>query len=62
MIGSKIIIFCPGANATGGTELLHQLGYKLNLFGFNASIHYYGYEKGEKVLNPLREHADPSEN
>ncbi len=52
MIGSKIIIFCPGANATGGTELLHQLGYKLNLFGFNASIHYYGYEKGQQAVHP----------
>lgn len=49
---SKIIIFCPGANATGGTELLHQLGYKLNLFGFNACIFYYGFEEGQQAVHP----------
>lgn len=41
-----IIIFCPWGNATGGTELLHQLGYKLNLFGFDAKIYYYGDDNG----------------
>lgn len=36
-----IYIFCPWCNATGGTELLHQLGYTLNLLGFDASMYYY---------------------
>lgn len=47
-----IIIFCPRGNATGGTELLHQLGYKLNLFGFNAQMYYYGDDNGLPATHP----------
>ncbi len=47
-----IIIFCPRANATGGTELLHQLGYKLNLFGFDAKMYYYGEDNGLPATHP----------
>ena len=39
--GSKIYIFCPAGCATGGPEALHQLGYHLNLQGFNAFMCYY---------------------
>lgn len=41
-----IYIFCPRCDATGGTELMHQLGYTLNLLGFEAAMIYY--EAGEK--------------
>lgn len=47
-----IIIFCPRSNATGGTELLHQLGYKLNLFGFEAKMYYYGDDNGLPATHP----------
>ncbi|MCR5300873.1 MAG: hypothetical protein K6E49_00370 [Lachnospiraceae bacterium] len=47
-----IFIFCPRGNATGGTELLHQLGYKLNLFGFEVCMYYYGDDNGLPVLHP----------
>lgn len=29
-----IYIICPVNQESGGPELLHQLGYKLNLLGF----------------------------
>lgn len=48
-----IYIYCPWCYATGGTELLHQLGYTLNLLGFEASMIYY--EAGKKngpVMHP----------
>ena len=41
-----IIIRCLRSVATGGTELLHQLGYKLNLFGFETCINYFGDNDG----------------
>ena len=47
-----IIISCPGGYVTGGTELLHQLGYKLNLFGFDAYIMYYGTDDGKPAMHP----------
>ena len=47
-----IVIFCPAANATGGTELLHQLGYKLGLFGFDARMYYCGDSDGRPVTHP----------
>ena len=47
-----IYIFCPRGNATGGTELLHQLGYKLNQFGFDASMYYYGDDDGRPATHP----------
>ncbi len=47
-----VIISCPGGYVTGGTELLHQLGYKLNLFGFDARIRYYGSADGKPVMHP----------
>ena len=35
-----IYIVCPANIATGGPELLHQLGYKLNLLGYVADMFY----------------------
>lgn len=39
---NKIIIISSTKNATGGTELLQQLCYKLRLFGKNAYMYYVG--------------------
>ena len=47
-----IVIFCPRATATGGTELLHQLGYKLRMFGFDAFIYYYGDDDERPDIHP----------
>ena len=47
-----IIISCPRGYVTGGTELLHQLCYKLNLFGFDARIRYYGKDDGKPATHP----------
>lgn len=40
-----IYIICPANTATGGPELLHQLGYKLRLLNFDACMYYYGMEE-----------------
>lgn len=45
-----IYILCPANYASGGPELLHQLGYKLNLLGYVADIFYSN--KKENV-NPV---------
>lgn len=47
-----VVIFCPRGNATGGTELLHQLGYKLNLLGYDAFMYYYGDEDDQPKVHP----------
>ena len=55
-----IIILSPGGYVTGGTELLHQLGYKLNLFGFEACIYYYANDAAKKVTHPyLKKYSVP---
>lgn len=36
-----IYILCPANFASGGPELLHQLGYKLRLLGFEAVMYYW---------------------
>lgn len=50
-----IIISCPRGYVTGGTELLHQLGYKLNLLGFDSYISYYGENDGRPATHPYFE-------
>ena len=51
-----IYILCPYGNATGGTELLHQLGYTLNRLSYEVGIYYYGESKGdEPACNPAFE-------
>jgi hypothetical protein len=46
---SIIYVACPASVHTGGPELLHQLVYKLNKFGFNAKMFYYGEFEGSPV-------------
>lgn len=46
-----IYIACPASFATGGTELLHQLCFKLNQNNINALMYYYG----KNLNNPVAE-------
>lgn len=39
-----VYIYCQANRATGGTELLHQMGYKLRLMGYEAAMVYYPAE------------------
>lgn len=48
---TTIYVLCPAYFKTGGTELLHQLVYKLNGLGLHAQIAYTYAEDG-KYLNP----------
>ena len=49
--GTKIYIFCPAGNATGGPEALHQLGYHLNKLGFNAFMFYYSTPDSNGIVH-----------
>lgn len=44
-----IYIACPEKFATGGTELLHQLYYKLKKENKNVRIFYYNYTDGNPI-------------
>lgn len=46
-----IYILCPANITTGGPELLHQLGYKLRLFGFDVSIFYYERKENKSPVS-----------
>lgn len=56
--GSIIYISCLSSFATGGTELLHQLGFKLKELGFSVKMYYYDYifsgKKGDPVAERLK--------
>lgn len=55
-----IYIICPANVATGGPELLHQLGYKLNLLDFEASIMYLNITTGkDPVCEPYKKYCVP---
>ncbi|MGC8650994.1 MAG: hypothetical protein ACP5S8_08540, partial [Hydrogenobaculum sp.] len=50
---SKIYIACPANFATGGPELLHQLGYHLiNDLNIEAFMYYYNFDSS-KFSNPV---------
>ena len=52
---NKIYVFSPTAQATGGTELLQQLVFKLRAFGQNAYMVYttpYVGSKVEEIFGP----------
>ncbi len=49
--GTKIYIFCPAGNATGGPEALHQLAYHLNNLGFNAFMFYYSTPDSNGIVH-----------
>lgn len=48
---NKIYVFSPTINATGGTELLQQLVYKLRAMGQEAYMFYTATYTGSKVEN-----------
>lgn len=55
-----IYIMCPANLATGGPEVLHQLGYKLNLLGIEANMYYYNTKAGvDPVCEVYRKYNVP---
>jgi len=46
-----IYIACPEKFATGGTELLHQLYYKLKFYTNNVRIFYHNYSNSGSPIN-----------
>jgi len=48
---TKIYIFCPASQATGGPEALHQFGAKLKSLDFNVSMHYYSPTPGVDIVH-----------
>lgn len=55
-----ICLVCPWGNATGGTELLHQLGYTLNNLNYDARMYYIYEEKYIPACNPQFEKYEVS--
>jgi hypothetical protein len=45
-----IYIICPANHSTGGTEVLHQLGYKLKLLHWNVRICYLNTEDSKSPV------------
>lgn len=59
----KIYIAAPAYTASGEPELLHQLCYKLNKFGFCAQMLYYTYGEGKSSIeNPIHPHYEVYKN
>ncbi len=68
-MNKKVYIMCPTDVATGGTELLHQLGYKLLKIGIDAHMFYIGTFENSPVANrfsfynvPYTNNIEDSEN
>jgi len=53
--GTKIFVVCPAKGATGGPELLHQLVYKMNIFGIDAVMYYFPSDLDDPV-HPFYKH------
>lgn len=51
-----LYIACPEKFATGGTELLHQLFYKLKNKGVKVKIYYYNYTSGDPVAGRFKKY------
>lgn len=51
-----LYIACPEKFATGGTELLHQLFYKLKSIGIESKIYYYNYTTGDPVAERFKKY------
>jgi hypothetical protein len=52
---TTVYISCVSIHATGGTELLHQLGQKLNKLGIKVKMFYYDYYKKNLKTSPVAE-------
>lgn len=46
---TTIYVACPAKVATGGPELLHQLVFKMNQFGYDAKMFYYPNNEEDPV-------------
>lgn len=58
-----IYILCPANLETGGPEVLHQLGYKLNLMGVEAKMFYLNRMKDvDPVADRYRKYNVPYSN
>lgn len=51
-----IYIACPEKFATGGTELLHQLGFKLKLLGIEVKMFYYNRTSLDPVADRFKKY------
>lgn len=51
-----IYIACPASFATGGTELLHQLCFKLNKNNIDAVMYYYGKTLNDPVAERFKKY------
>ncbi|MEK3669268.1 hypothetical protein [Paenibacillus sp. FSL R10-2771] len=47
-----IFIACPEKYATGGTELLHQLYFKLRTYTEKVKMYYYNFSNSESPISP----------
>lgn len=56
---SRVFIACPSQVATGGPELLHQLGHKLREQGVPAFLFYYGKETNNPVHPAYKVYSVP---
>ena len=56
----RLFIYCQANRATGGTELLHQLGYKIRLMGLQTYMVYYGVADGiDPVCETFKKYEVP---
>lgn len=54
-----LIVICPGGNATGGVELLHQLVDSARALGHPAYICYYPFNKTFAIPDPYKKYDCP---
>lgn len=58
-MNKNVYVVCPGYYKTGGTELAHQLVYKLNQKGVSAKIAYFKIDNFDMQINPaFRQYID----
>jgi hypothetical protein len=58
--GKPLIVICPGGNATGGVELLHQLVDAARKVGHPAFICYYPFGKKFSIPEPYKKYDCPT--
>jgi len=46
---TAIYVACPAKAATSGPELLHQLFFKMNQFGYDAKMFYYPNNEQDSI-------------
>jgi hypothetical protein len=54
-----VYIACPGNFATGGTELMHQLAYKLKINNITSKIYYYSHKNNANPTPPEYDIYEP---